>query len=269
MRIPEQNVPVPRQLLGLLGGDASGSELVERHVGRQQLVNDLARHADGLRPVPDAARPHAMRRRRPGAPPPRGARRRPRAPGQGRQASRGRHGPLGLTATRALARAPHRTARRRAALRDRRTDGRPALVTRRGARHAPAARSRGRGPPTLRAPSAAPRPCRGDGARGRPAQRHPTTARPRQPRRHLRLPARHRHQRDHRHGPRATRSDAARQLGTALAVRATREPWRGPGRYSSSPEARSRNPVERLAPVRARGVVERDVVATHCFASLR
>ncbi len=46
MRIPEQNVPVPRQLLGLLGRDASGSELVERHVGRQQLVNDLARHAD-------------------------------------------------------------------------------------------------------------------------------------------------------------------------------------------------------------------------------
>ncbi len=55
VRIPEQNVRVPRQLLGLLGRDASGSELVERHVGCQQLVNDLARHADGLHPGPDGS----------------------------------------------------------------------------------------------------------------------------------------------------------------------------------------------------------------------
>jgi site-specific recombinase XerD len=47
--------------------------------------------------------------------------------GKGRQAPRGRHGPVGLGAPPALARAPHGDAGRSAAVRDRGSDPRPAL----------------------------------------------------------------------------------------------------------------------------------------------
>jgi hypothetical protein len=72
----------------------------------------------------------------------------------------------------------------------------------------------GRRGATLRAAPAAPRPRRRARARRRAAERHPAPARPREPRHHLGLPPRHRHRGDHRHGPRATRTDDVRQRWT-------------------------------------------------------
>src|SRR5215204_3401317 len=72
----------------------------------------------------------------------------------------------------------------------------------------------GRREATLRAAPAAPRPRRRARARRRAAERHPAPARPREPRHHLGLPPRHRHRGDHRHGPRATRTDDVRQRWT-------------------------------------------------------
>ena len=60
-------------------------------------------------------------------------------------------------------------------------------------------------------------PRRRDGPRGRPAQRHTTAARPCEPRDHLGLPARHRQQRDHRHGAPPTGSGIAGKRRTSLA----------------------------------------------------
>ena len=64
-----------------------------------------------------------------------------------------------------------------------------------------------RSAPALGATPAPPRPRRRDGARRCAADRHPTPARPHQPRHHLRLPARHRQRRDHRHRPCPPRTD--------------------------------------------------------------
>ena len=72
---------------------------------------------------------------------------------EGRQAPRGRHGPLGLGAARPMARAPRQPPRRRAVLRDARPDPRPTLRTGRDPRRAAPRRRGGRGPPTIRAAS--------------------------------------------------------------------------------------------------------------------
>jgi hypothetical protein len=89
---------------------------------------------------------------------------------------------------------------------------------------------------------APPRPRRRDGPRGRVPDRHPTPARPHQPRHHLDLPPRHRQHRDHRHGPRAPRTDGPRrQLARAL----TSRPAAGKPRLArrrSSPGSPARNP---------------------------
>ena len=65
------------------------------------------------------------------------------------------------------------------------------------------------GPASIRAASAPTRARRRDGPRRSPAQRHSTPARPREPRRHLRLSAGHRHQRDRGHRPIKTRTRPA------------------------------------------------------------
>jgi hypothetical protein len=88
-----------------------------------------------------------------------------------------------------------------AVLRRRRPHPRAALVERQRPRRPAARRPSGRAAP-IRAAPAAPRPCRQARPRERAAQRHPAPARPRQPRRHLDLPPRDRHRRDHRHRPR-------------------------------------------------------------------
>jgi Phage integrase family len=78
-------------------------------------------------------------------------------------------------------------------------------------------RARRRATP-LRAASTPPRARRRNGPRGRSTQRHPTPTRPRQPRHHVRLPARHRQQRNHRHRARPPCADASRQRRTSLLV---------------------------------------------------
>ena len=88
---------------------------------------------------------------------------------------------------------------------------RPAVGNRGRSRSTPSHHGRGRRTPTLRAAPTSPRPRRRDGARRRAADRHPTPARPQQPRHHLRLPPGHRQRGDHRHCPRATRTNDPRQ----------------------------------------------------------
>lgn len=46
-------MPVTRELLDLLCGDVTCTELVERDIGGQQLVNCVSCHADGVLPVSD------------------------------------------------------------------------------------------------------------------------------------------------------------------------------------------------------------------------
>ena len=52
-RVSDHDVPVARQLLGLLCGDPTRTELVERHVRGKQLVDRVARHAHGVHPTSD------------------------------------------------------------------------------------------------------------------------------------------------------------------------------------------------------------------------
>ena len=143
------------------------------------IVVHVARRASDQRGArADRERPRRRSRRDPGA------------PRQGRQASRGRHGPVGLGAAAPVA--WHRVAdpRRPAVLRHRRAHAR-AAAGRRAVAPAPAAHRReGRRAAPLRAASAASRARGRDGARGRAAQRHPAPTRARQPRHHVRLPAR-------------------------------------------------------------------------------
>jgi hypothetical protein len=106
-------------------------------------------------------------------------------PRQGRPAPRGRHGPVGLGSPAPLARAPAGDAGRPAAVRDRRSDPRPALGERRRPRPAAPHRLEGRCAAPLRAAPAAPRPRRRARPRGCAAQRHPAPVGAYQPRRHV------------------------------------------------------------------------------------
>jgi integrase len=131
----------------------------------------------------------------------------------------------------------------------------PAVVCRRGTLRAPAARSQGRSATALRAAPASARARRRDGARGRAADRHPTPARAHQPRHHLRLPARHRQRRDHRHRPRPPRTDDSRtQLASRLIRAADRRPRRDPSAAGLRPAAANRLAwrTPRAAPCRRR-----------------
>ena len=97
-------------------------------------------------------------------------------------------------------------------LRDRRTEPRAPMGTRRRAQPPAAASRARRGTPPLCATSAPSRPRRRDGPRRHPAQRDPTSARTFQPRHHQRLSARYRQPRDHRHRLRPTSTHAPRQF---------------------------------------------------------
>jgi hypothetical protein len=52
-RIADGRVSVAQELLGLLGRDPARAELVERDVGREQLVDRRASHAEGLHGAAD------------------------------------------------------------------------------------------------------------------------------------------------------------------------------------------------------------------------
>ncbi len=103
----------------------------------------------------------------------------------------------------------------RCCARPRASRGSPVVGVRSSCTAASRRRPRGRAQ-TLRAAPAPSCPRRGDGARGRSDRRYPTPARPRQSRHHLGLPARHRQRRDHRHGPRPSRTDDSRECRPAL-----------------------------------------------------
>jgi len=79
---------------------------------------------------------------------------------QGRQAPRGRDGPVGLGTARAVAHHPRRAAGRRALLRAPGPHLRPPLLPIRDSRPTPQYRPRGRGAPSVRAAPAQPRPRR-------------------------------------------------------------------------------------------------------------
>ena len=121
-------------------------------------------------------------------------------------------GRLGVErSSRAMARCPGRAAGRCAVLRDRRADAWAAVVSDRRARRAAPLRGGGRRSAPLRA-APAPTCARGGARQGRGATAgHPTAARAFVRLDHERLPARDRRRGDHRHDPRATRADDARQ----------------------------------------------------------
>ena len=115
--------------------------------------------------------------------------------------------------------------RRPAVLRHRRCHARPAADDDKCAPAATAHRRQGRRAAALRAASAAAR-ARVEMAReGVPLKRHPAPTRTRQPRDHVRLPARHRQCRGHRHRPLAARADDPRQRRSSPIEIA---PWANP-----------------------------------------
>ena len=109
-------------------------------------------------------------------------RRRVGAPRQGRQAPRGRDGPVGLGAARAVAHDPRRAAGWRALLRAPGPHLRPPLLPIRDSRPTAQRRPRGRGAPPVRAAPAPPRPRRRDESGRSPTTGHPTATRSRRPR---------------------------------------------------------------------------------------
>jgi hypothetical protein len=125
----------------------------------------------------------------------RAARRGAGPPREGRQASRGRDGQLGVGAARALAPSPRPVRGRPAVLRDPRLHRRTQLGSGGRAPQAGPDRRRGRGQTPVRASSTPPRARDRAGSRGRPTARYPAPTC--QPRNHVDLPPRDRRQRDH------------------------------------------------------------------------
>ena len=120
---------------------------------------------------------------------------------EGREATNGRDGRLGMGACRTLNRAPDPAARRSAVLHPRRPHPRLRMVSDRRPRRAPAALRAGRRAATV---CAAPAPARArdrDGARRDPAADYPEAARACPPWDHVDLPPRNRYARDRGHGP--------------------------------------------------------------------
>ena len=116
--------------------------------------------------------------------------------GKGGRRRRGRDGPLGVGATRPVARAAPDPAGRRALLRSARPDPRAAMLA--GRHPCPAASDRAgrRSPASVRTPPTPARPRCRDVPRGDPTTGHTAPARACRPRGHLRVPARDRQHRD-------------------------------------------------------------------------
>ena len=165
-------------------------------------------------------------------------RRRARPTWEGRQAPRGRDGPLGVGPARPVAGDPPRASDRRDVVRDPRSDRRTTLGSVRGAQTV-ASRGRDRRPETaVCAPPTATRARSRDGARGCAARRDPAATRIREPWHHEHLPAGHRQQRDRRHRPRTSVSDDLRQRRSpdeAIDRSAIGSAWRSPGRPDATP----------------------------------
>jgi hypothetical protein len=132
-------------------------------------------------------------------------------------------------------RCPGRAPGRRAVLRDRRADARPAVVSDRRARRAAPVRARGRRSAQVRAASAEACACCRARTRRRAAAGHPTTARAFVRLHNQRVSAGDRRRRDYRHDPRAASADDARQRRPRTLRRGPSEDRVGGGPRGSSP----------------------------------
>lgn len=129
-----------------------------------------------------------------------------RPPWQGRQATGGWDGRLGMAPARTMAEVQAAAARWRALLRHQRPYGWAALVVGRGANAVSTPCQTGGCSPSLRPPPATSRSCGRDGKGRRSLERDPAPTRTRGPRDHLGLPTGNRQRRDRRGRPRQARS---------------------------------------------------------------
>jgi hypothetical protein len=147
-----------------------------------------------------------------------------------------RDGRLGVVrSSRAMARCPCRAAGRRAVLRDRRADARPAVVSDRRAGRAAPLRARGWRSAQVRASSAEACACCRARTRRRAAACHPTAARTFVRVHNQRVSAGDRRRGDHRHDPRAASADDARQRRPRTLRREPSDDRVGGGPRGSSP----------------------------------